>query len=334
MPAEWESHEATWMSWPHEEGISFPGSYDKVIPVFIQMVEVLSKSEKVYINIRDYAEEKVVSKILPPAVLPQVRFFPFRTNEPWCRDHGPIFIVNRGERRLAVTDWEYNAWGAKYEPYTQDNQVPSLIADALGLERFGVSMILEGGSIEVNGTGSLLTTESCLLNENRNRGWSRLEIEGTLKDYLGVTHVLWLGDGIEGDDTDGHIDDLARFVNRTTVVTLVESDRRDANYIPLQDNLKRLSSMTAEDGTPLKVIALPTPLKMVREELRLPASYANYYLANKSVLLPVFRDPSDDEAISILKTAFPTREVVPIDCRELIWGLGAFHCLTQQVPSV
>ncbi|HEV8423282.1 MAG TPA: agmatine deiminase family protein, partial [Chthoniobacterales bacterium] len=229
-------------------------------------------------------------------------------------------------------DWDYNAWGGKYPPCDLDEVVPTRIAERLRLPVYYPHMILEGGSIDVNGAGALLTTESCLLNPNRNPQLSREEIEQRLRDYLGVRQILWLGDGIEGDDTDGHIDDLTRFVGQRQVVTVVEEDESDANYAPLQANLERLRGLTI-NGQSLEIATLPMPRKIVRENLRLPASYANFYIANTNVLLPTFADPGDDEAMEVLQRAFPGRRIVPIDCRELIWGLGAFHCLTQQQPA-
>ena len=253
------------------------------------------------------------------------------TNEPWCRDHGPIFVTREEEPRLAVVDWDYNAWGGKYPPFDLDEIVPTRVAEKLGLPVYYPRMILEGGSIDVNGSGALLTTESCLLNPNRNPQLSRAQIEQRLRDFLGVRGILWLGEGIEGDDTDGHIDDLTRFVDERSVLTVVESNRSDPNYEPLQANLERLRGLTIS-GKPLEVTALPMPGKIERENQRLPASYANFYIANECVLLPTFSDPNDAEAVDVLQNAFPTRRVIPLDCRELVWGLGAFHCLTQQQP--
>lgn len=339
MPAEWEPHAATWLSWPRREGISFPGSYDQVMPVLAKMVAALADSESVCINIRDAAHENEVRKFLAnggSGSLAHVQFHRVPTNEPWCRDHGPIFLTNpSAETPLVALDWEYNAWGWKYPPFDLDNAVPKKIAAILGhLPVFSPGIVLEGGSIDVNGAGTLLTTESCLLNPNRNPTLKKPEIEKYLRDYLCATNVLWLGDGIEGDDTDGHIDDLARFVSRTSVVTVVEEDEDDANFEPLQVNLHRLREMNAEDGDPLTVRTLPMPGRIVREGQRLPASYANFYIANKVVLMPAFNDPHDAWAAAILREVFPTRRIVPIDCRELIWGLGAFHCLTQQQPAL
>jgi agmatine deiminase len=335
MPAEWEPHAATWLSWPRREGISFPDSFDRVLPALREMVAALinngqsgSDSELVCINVVNGAHEAEARSVLD--LLPQecITYYEIPTNEPWCRDHGPIFLTRDADPKLAIVDWDYNAWGNKYPPFDLDEVVPTRIAEILKVPVFYPRMILEGGSIEVNGAGALLTSESCLLNENRNPKLSRGEIEQRLRDYLGVREILWLGDGIEGDDTDGHIDDLARFVSETKVVTVVEENSDDANCQPLQDNLNRLS------GFGLDIVTLPMPKKMVREGQRLPASYANFYIANSCVLVPTFADPADELALSILRDCFPNRRVVGIDCRELIWGLGTFHCLTQQQPAI
>jgi agmatine deiminase len=281
----------------------------------------------------------------------RITFYRVPTNEPWCRDHGPIFLTRdrswsrralapldaprlEGEPTpLAVVDWDYNAWGNKYPPFDLDEVVPTRLAEILKLPVFYPHMILEGGSIDVNGSGALLTSESCLLNKNRNPNLSRDEIEQRLRDYLGVSDILWLGNGIAGDDTDGHIDDLTRFVSERTVVTVVEENPADENYQPLQENLKRLREMKIADRK-LDILTLPMPKKIVREGLRLPASYANFYVANTCVLVPTFADPNDKAALSVLRPCFPDRRVISIDCHELIWGLGTFHCLTQQQPAV
>lgn len=335
MPAEWEPHEATWLSWPRVDGISFPDAYHRVAPTLARMVDALADSEKVNINVCDESHEAEVRAQLKRAAArtAHVTFFHVPINEPWCRDHGPIFLTRDEAPRLAIVDWDYNAWGWKYPPFDDDDAVPTVLARKLGLPVYSPRMVLEGGSIEVNGAGTLLTTRSCLLNPNRNPDLSQKQIEQRLGDYLGVSTILWLGDGIEGDDTDGHVDDLTRFVSRTTVVTVVEENPDDPNYLPLRENLELLRTMYVEDGTPLEVLKLPMPSKIVREGQRLPASYANFYIGNKAVLLPVFADTHDKWAVAVLEQAFPQRQVVPIDCRELIWGLGAFHCLTQQQPA-
>jgi agmatine deiminase len=343
MPAEWELHAATWLSWPRREGISFPDSFDRVMPALRAMVEALIESERVCINVCNRAHEAEAREVLRGLRLEPISFYLVSTNEPWCRDHGPMFLrrdldpksatgrIRRGE--LAVVDWDYNAWGNKYPPFDLDEVAPTRVAEILDVPVFYPGMILEGGAIDVNGAGALLTTESCLLNKNRNPSLSRDEIEQRLRDYLGVRDILWLGDGIAGDDTDGHIDDLARFVSEKTVIMVVEENRGDENYQPLQENLARLQAMKIS-GRPPEVITLPMPKKIMREGLRMPATYANFYIANTCVLVPTFADPADEAALSILRKCFSNRRVIGIDCRELIWGLGAFHCLTQQQPAV
>jgi agmatine deiminase len=348
MPAEWEPHTATWLSWPRREGISFPDSFDRVMPALRSMVEALTESEQVCINIRDATHEAEAREVLRGLPTERISFHLVPTNEPWCRDHGPIFLTRderwsrlapepgqsvQREAPLAVVDWDYNAWGNKYPPFDLDEVAPTRVAEILDVPVFYPGMILEGGAIDVNGAGALLTTESCLLNKNRNPNLSREAIEQRLRDYLGVRDILWLGDGIAGDDTDGHIDDLARFVSESTVVTIIEENRDDENYEPLQKNLARLKAMKIA-GRAIEVIALPMPKKIMREGLRLPPTYANFYIANSCVLVPTFADPADRAALSILRECFPNRRVIGIDCRELIWGLGAFHCLTQQQPAV
>jgi agmatine deiminase len=333
MPAEWEPHAATWLSWPKREGISFPDSFDRVMPALRAMVEALIESERVCINVCNDVHEAEARQILRRLPMERISFYTIPTNEPWCRDHGPIFLTRDRDPKLAIVDWDYNAWGNKYPPFDLDEVVPTRVAEKLGLPVFYPGMILEGGSVDVNGAGALLTTESCLLNPNRNPRLSRAEIEQRLRDYLGVREIFWLGDGIAGDDTDGHIDDLARFVSEHAIVTVVEEDRGDENYEPLQDNLARLREMKINNRE-VDIITLPMPRKIVREGLRLPASYANFYIANSCLLVPTFADPADEPALSILRNLFPDRRVIGVDCRELIWGLGTFHCLTQQQPAV
>lgn len=338
MPAEWEPHAATWLSWPRREGISFPGknAYDKAMPALAKMVHALADSEPVHINVCDSAHEEDVKRILSRvgASASHVTFHHIPTNEPWCRDHGPIFVTRREDPKLLALDWEYNAWGWKYPPFEDDDYVPTAIAEKLGLPVEYPGMVLEGGSIDVNGEGLLLTTRSCLLNQNRNPDLSQAQIGQKLRDWLGVKEILWLGDGIEGDDTDGHVDDITRFIGPSTVITAVEEDEHDPNFEPLQQNLDRLHTMRLADGEPLHVLTLPMPTRIMRDGQRLPASYANFYIANSIVLLPVFNEHNDSWAVSALHEAFPNRRIVPIDCCELIWGLGAFHCLTQQQPAV
>jgi agmatine deiminase len=333
MPAEWEPHTATWLSWPRRDGISFPETFDRVLPALRAMIEALIESEPVCINIINDAHEVEARSVLRGLPIERLTFYRVPTNEPWCRDHGPIFLTRDRDPRLAIVDWDYNAWGNKYPPFDLDEVVPTRLAEILKLPIFYPHMILEGGSIDVNGSGALLTSESCLLNKNRNSNLSREQIEQRLRDYVGVREILWLGDGIVGDDTDGHIDDLTRFVSERTVVTVVEENRDDENYELLQENLRRLREMKI-GGRKLDILTLPMPKKIVCEGLRLPASYANFYIANTAVLVPTFADPNDEAALSTLGECFPDRSVIGIDCRELIWGLGTFHCLTQQQPAI
>jgi len=337
MPAEWSRHRGTWLSWPHKEA-SWPGKFGPIPDIFAEMVRWLSPGEEVHINVADAAMETGARALLAAhdARLDHVVFHHHPTNDAWCRDHGPMFVHRdtSGQREEVILDWGYNAWGGKYPPYDLDDIIPTRIGAELGIPVLSPGMILEGGSIDVNGRGTLLTTEQCLLNRNRNPSLSREEIEQRLRAYLGVSKVLWLGDGIEGDDTDGHVDDLTRFVDARTVVTVVEDDPADPNYAPLQDNLERLHGMTDQDGEPLRIVTLPMPRPLYQDGQRLPASYANFYVANEVVLLPVY-DPSRDEiARATLQDLFPDRRVIPIDGTDLVWGLGACHCVTQQWPAI
>ena len=333
MPAEWERHAATWISWPRREGISFPGSYDRILPTLRQMVATLIEVEPVCVNVCNGAHEAEARAVLDGLSQDCITYYEIPTDEPWCRDHGPVFVRRKNDPRLAVVDWDYNAWGNKYPPFDLDEVVPTRVAQTLGLPVFYPEMVLEGGAIEVNGAGACLTTESCLLNPNRNPQLERTQVEQRLRDFLGVQEVLWLGQGTEGDQTDGHIDNLVRFVSETTVLAIVEKDPHNPNYQPLRDNRERLRGMTVA-GCKLDVVELPTTRRMVREDLVLPASYANFYIANDLVLAATYGEPNDDTALAILRDHLPGRRVVGIDCQELIWGLGAFHCLTQQQPAI
>jgi agmatine deiminase len=341
MPAEWEPHQATWLSWPHKEA-SWPGKLERIHPVYARMVAALASSETVHINVSDEAMAgRVRAHLAEAGAQGDIRLHHFPTNDAWCRDHGAIFVrrVSQGDVRLpvipslAATDWGYNAWGGKYPPFDLDNQIPAHMAGYLGVPRYEGGMILEGGSIDVNGAGLLLTSEQCLLNENRNPGLSREQIEARLRDFLGVQKILWVGEGIVGDDTVGNIDDISRFVAANTILTAVEEDPADANYPILQENLRRLQLMTGLDGRPLHILTLPMPRPVVYEGQRLPASYANFYIANSVVLLPLYGGPNDERAAAIVQGCFPERRVVGINCTDIIWGLGAWHCLTQQVPA-
>lgn len=336
MPAEWEPHAGTWFTWPRPDGISFPGRYEVIPPVYARLVSELTQVEEVHINVFDDACEAIALRALREVEHDPSRlhFHPFPAYEPWCRDHGPCFVVRElnGNRERAIVNWQYNAWGNKYPPYHLDNAVPLRVADLRGLHVFHPGIVMEGGALDVNGAGVVLTTESCLLNPNRNPDLNQEQIELCLKAYLGAHTVWWLGDGIAGDDTDGHVDDLTRFVSEDTVVTVVEENEQDENYLPLQENLKRLKDLKFSDGRPLKVLELPMPAPLYYEDQRLPASYANFYIANQRVLVPTYRDPKDDLALEILQKCFPDRKVLGIDSTDLIWGLGSFHCISQQEP--
>lgn len=324
MPAEWAPHAATWLSWPRPDGISFPNRYDEILPTLGEMVRALAPHERVEINCRSDEVEAIARKTVGKT--PNVRYHRIPSYEPWCRDHGPIFV--KRDRELAVVDWGYNAWGGKYPPFDDDDAVPVRIAELLKLPVFSPGIVMEGGSLDVNGEGLLLTTEACLLNPNRNPQLKKKNIEKYLKDFLGVTRIIWLGDGIVGDDTDGHVDDLTRFVSADTVVTVVEEDPSDENYRPLQENLKRLRK------TGLRIVELPMPGVVEYGGQRLPASYANFYIANDVVLLPTYRHKRNDTRVrDALAGLFPDRRIVPIDSTNLVWGLGSFHCLTQQQPA-
>ncbi len=332
MPAEWEPHEAVWFSWPHPGGISFPGAYDRIPPAMGALVRAAAEFETVRVNVRDAEQEAEARRHIGAS--DAVEYFRVPTNEPWCRDHGPTFLVNDTTGEVAVADFDFNAWGGKYEGTDLDRRVPSTLARMLGLRCFNCPMVLEGGAIEVNGSGSLLTTRSCLLNPNRNPDLSRVQIEDNLRGWLGAGNILWLGEGIEGDDTDGHIDDITRFAGKSRVITATEENPHDPNFPVLRDNIAALRSMRDEDGSPLEIVTLPMPeWRLEHECQRLPASYANFLILNGAVLMPSFGDPRDDEAAAVLSSVFPGRRVAPVDCRDLIIGLGSIHCLSQQQPA-
>jgi len=331
MPAEWAPHQATWVSWPHNRA-SWPGKFEPVEPVMAEFVGVLSRSEVVRINVLDAAHEQHVRGFLEGRTEPRnIVFHQFPTNDAWCRDHGAIFVTNDSDTPLVALDFEFNAWGGKY-PHDLDNAIPPQMAAALDVPCIPVAAVLEGGSIDVNGAGAVLTTENCLLNPNRNPSMSKADIEAMLAARLGAHQVIWLGDGIVGDDTDGHIDDLTRFVAEDRIVTVVEQDRGDENYEPLAENRARLEGLTLADGRSVEIVELDMPRPVEFAGDRLPASYANFYIANRVVLMPAFNDPADEPNRQALARCFPGREVVAIDCTDLVLGLGAFHCLTQQVP--
>jgi len=336
FPAEFAPHEATWLSWPHKEA-SWPGKIDSIYPNYSLFVKYLSESESVRINIIDEAMKAAAVKHLQNAGvdMQQVQFFFHPTNDAWCRDHGPAFLINPdAENKKVIVDWNYNAWGNKYPPYDLDDVIPTLIGKHFNIPVYHPGIVMEGGSVEFNGKGTLLTSTACLLNKNRNPHLNQPQIEKYLRDYYGVEQVLWVDEGIVGDDTDGHIDDTVRFVNEDTVITVVEENKNDDNYSLLQTNLKQLQQMRLLNGKQLNIIELPMPDEIIFEDQRLPASYANFYISNKHVIVPTYQCSKDDKALGIIADCFGDREVVGIDSTDIIWGLGSFHCLSQQEPLV
>jgi agmatine deiminase len=334
MPAEWEPQTAVWLSWPHKRA-SWPRRFRPVPYVFAEIVRQISRREQVRINCAALLQPRA-KRLCAAAGADMVRvaFHDHPTDDAWCRDHGPIFVKNDRTGEIAVTDWAYNAWGDKYPPYDLDNQIPPRIAKRLRLRRFVNDMILEGGSIDVNGEGLLLTSEQCLLNENRNPRLTRAQIEQNLKDWLGVAAILWVGDGIVGDDTDGHIDDVARFYRADGFVTCVERNRRDPNHRILCAIRERLSTFRTPAGRRFDVVELPMPEPFGFDGQQVPASYANFLVVNGAVLVPQFRQKKRDaEAREVLGHCFRGREIVGVDCRDLVWGLGTLHCISQQQPA-
>jgi agmatine deiminase len=338
LPAEWEPHAATWLAWPHRQE-DWPGKYAPVPWVFVEIIRQLVASEPVRLLVAsERLEERAVALLVRSGVsLSQIEFWRIATDRCWLRDSGPLFLT--GPRGRALLDWQFRGWN-RYRNWQRDNAVPARINHRLRLPAWqpcwhGRRIVLEGGSLDVNGQGCLLTTEDCLLSPQqcRNPGLGREDYERLFHDYLGVQKVLWLGQGLVGDDTHGHIDELARFVGPRTVVAVLTQDRHDPNYAPLQDNWQRLQRMTDQDGRPLEVLPLPLPRPRFFNGQRLPASYANFYIANRCVLVPTFNDPADRQALNLLAQVFPDREVVGIYAGDLVWGLGALHCLTQQEPA-
>jgi len=346
MPAEWEPQRATWLAWPHNR-TDWPGKFAPIPFVYAEIVRHLARAARVELIVNDAKAEAGARTILTnanvlPTLEPRIAFHQWPTNRGWLRDSGPIFVKDK-QGKVAVTNWKFNAW-AKYKNWQLDNLLPERIARLRGYSEFQASvevagvqrqMVLEGGSIDVNGRGLLLTTEECLLSpvQQRNPGMSREQIEATLSQMLGVRKVLWLERGIVGDDTHGHVDDIARFVGPRTVLAATEADPADDNHLILKNNLKRLRKMTDTAGKALEIISLPMPTPVIYKGQRVPASYANFYISNQTVLVPTFDDPNDLPALNIIQRALPRHRVVPIYCGDLIWGLGAIHCMTQQEPA-
>ena len=362
MPAEWEPHAATWLAWPHYK-LDWPGKFEPIPWVYAEIIRFLSRGERVEVIVKDAAAEKDARKILKRAhaLNENVRFHRWATNRVWTRDSGCAFVVPTSVAKAPVSlneltgtaeavplqspsslravKWRFNAW-AKYPNWQKDNKIGSLMAEAAGAQEIQAKLgethvVLEGGSIDVNGCGTLITTEECLLSkvQERNPGMKRRDYEKVFAEYVGASNVIWLGSGVAGDDTHGHVDDITRFVSPDTVVTCVDAEPASENYEALRENIRRLRDATTEDGKPLATIDLPMPAPVYFEGRRLPASYANFYIANAAVLVPVFNDPNDRVALDILADIFPDRDVVGIYCGDLIWGLGAIHCMTQQQPA-
>ncbi len=338
MPAEWEPHASTWIAWPHNAE-DWPGKFQPIPWVYSEIVRHLSQVEEVNILVNDAKAEKVARRILlrAGANLARLHFHHWRTDRIWLRDSGPIFVKQANQ--LAITNWKFNAW-AKYPNWQNDDQIPEHVARLKGMQRFDPTVndrrvVLEGGSIDVNGAGAMLTTEECLLSEvqQRNPGVSREQLEQLFRDYLGVEQTIWLNRGCAGDDTHGHVDDIARFVARDTIVAAVEHNNADENHLPLAENLDRLRCAKQTDGSAYKIVELPMPSPVIFDGERLPASYANFYIANGLVLVPTFNDANDRIALNTLAESFPDRKVVGIHCGDFIWGLGALHCMTQQEPA-
>ncbi|MBL9201566.1 MAG: agmatine deiminase family protein [Opitutaceae bacterium] len=334
MPAEWAPQTAVWLSWPHKRA-SWPGQFRPVPYTFAKIVAAISRFEEVRINAAAALHARAERLCAAAgADMARVTFYNHPTNDAWCRDHGPIFVKHTKTGEIALTDWRYNAWGDKYPPYDLDNAIPPSIGRKLKLRRFENDMVLEGGSIDVNGEGLLLTSEQCLLHKNRNPHLTRAQIEQNLRDFLGVKTVLWVGEGIVGDDTDGHIDDITRFFKPDGLVTVVEKNTRDPNHPILEDVLERLRSFRTPAGKKFEIVTLPMPKPFAFQGQRVPASYANFLIINGAVLVPTFRQPRRDaEVCETLGACFPGREIIAIDCYHLIWGLGTLHCISQQQPA-
>lgn len=337
FPPEWHPHRGTWISWPRPEGISFPGRYHEAIHNIAGVILAITSRERVHINVPNDNYERLVGQFLRSQNVPlgRVDFHLIPTNECWTRDHGPAFVLRkrRGRTEAAIVDWGYNAWGGKYPPYDKDDAVPTRVAEALGLPVFYPRIVMEGGAVDFNGAGTVLTTTSCLLNKNRNPNLSKRQIERYLRDYYGQRHIVWLGQGIDGDDTDGHIDDLARFLDVRTIAIGIEWDRSDRNFAVLHDNRERIAGARDQDGRPFRIVDLPMPKPVEYDGQRLPATYLNFYFVNGALLVPTFGQRARDrQALAILQAHMPRRKVIGVNCRALIWGLGAIHCLTQQQP--
>lgn len=335
FPAEWHPHLATWITFPHNDHSWQEGKLVDMYPEYFQFIKVISTGEKVHINVNDAELERFILSQLPLYQIDknQIVCHIRATNDAWCRDHGPAFLIHTEDDSRLLLDWEYNAWGGKYPPFKDDNRIAAQISNDLNIKRVQPGIIMEGGSVEFNGKGVVLTSRSCLLNPNRNPHLSQNQIEQYLMDFYGVNQVLWVSDGIVGDDTDGHIDDTVRFVNENTVIAMVETNVKDENHAVLAKNLAELKEMYLLDGSPLQIIEIPMPAPVVINGFRTPGSYANFYICNAGVLVPTFDCPQDEVALQILRQFFDDRPVIGLSAKKIIWGQGSFHCLTQQEPA-
>lgn len=334
FPPEWHSHIATWLSWPHTEASWTKERQELMFPAYIEFIRTIAQGEQVCINAHNETviQAAKLRLLLAGVDLANVHLLPHPTNDSWCRDHGPAFLKNPATGERMIVNWGYNAWGGKYPPFDRDDLIPVEIAHYRKLPYVTPGLVMEGGSVEFNGTGTVLTSRACLLNQNRNAHLTQAQIEKYLCDFYGVQQVLWVNEGIVGDDTDGHIDDTVRFINEDTVVAATETNPNDDNYPFLEEIHHELKQMRLLNGKQLNIIELPMPTPVVSDGLRLPASYANFYIANAAVIVPTFRCANDQQALDILAKCFPDRPVVGIDSTDIVWGLGSFHCLSQQEP--
>lgn len=335
FPPEWDLHHAVWLSWIHNQN-SFFYNMDRVIFQYSEFIKELSKSEIVRINVNgEKMKNFAIKKLLKHQVdLSKVEFFFHKTNDAWCRDYGPAFLVNVNKSKKIIVNWDYNSWGNKYPPFYFDNNIPKLIAEKLNIPIISPKIVIEGGSVEFNGRGTILTSRCCLLNYNRNPHLNQIQIEKLLCEYYGQDQILWISNGIIGNDTDGHIDEMIRFVNYNTVLVSIEENKYDGNYFILQNNLKELKQFRFLNGDYLNIIELPLPKKLIVNGVRLPASYSNFYIANHAVIVPTFQNKNDDKALNIIQSCFPNRKVIGMNSIDIILGLGSFHCLTQQEPKI
>ena len=334
MPAEWTPHAVTWTSWPFDDDL-WEGYLEGVREEFAQLVATIARFESVMLNVRDEEAERDARERFKQTEngLKNVTFHRVPLNDVWFRDNGPLFVKN-AEGKVALTDWTFNAWGEKYSPWDKDDRAPQEVAETLGMKRFAFQEVLEGGALELNSQGVCLTTRSCLLSQHRNPNMTQSEIEAVLRNALGIKHLIWLEAGLEGDHTDGHIDTIVRFVNDQTIICSVEEDEDDPNFMTTQHNLSLLQTLRDSAGDSYKIVQLPLPKKrMELNGVRLPLTYANFYIGNGFVVVPIYHDANDKKALNILRPLFPGREVIGLQATRLITGGGAFHCVTQQQPE-